>query len=481
MDISVWACEGASIPFAAPFTPPETPLERGLSVPQRVPMTKHSQPPERHRWFDDWRGAKGPALRKLVADITAEVEALERATGARKRARKVVDQRHFEVAVEVVVSNLAHEVLMPTETGRLAILTGNGAKGATRYDNRALGEPLRNLLGSLQELGLVDWQWTGERGVASSLAPTAALSGRVREAGVSVSAFGRIAGEETIILSTKLPIGGEGSGLQRREKLDYSDTLDTLAMRATMGALNGFLANADISFNDDGLGAVDASERRLRRHFVVRAGGNGEVPVASFDRGGRLFGGFWQGLPSSRRCGIRINGEPVVELDYGQMAVRLAYATVGAAPPEGDMYAIPGLEGHRAAVKTAFNTLLNAGPKMTRWGYERAGNGEDADVSERLPASWSVKRTKAAILDRHPALASCLGSGVGVRLMYMESEILLAVLEKMMDREIVGLGIHDGLLAPASKVEEVRQIMKEMALAKAGAEIPVSVEVFSLC
>ncbi|WP_421697551.1 hypothetical protein [Ancylobacter sp.] len=444
-------------------------------------MNKHSQPPERHRWFDDWRGAKGPALRKLVADITAEVEALERATGARKRSRKAVDQRHFEVAVEVVVSNLAHEVLVPSETGRLAILTGNGPKGATRYDNRALGEPLRNLLGSLQELGLVDWQWTGERGVASSLAPTAALSGRVREAGISMSTFGRIAGEETIILSTKLPIGGEGSGLQRRERLDYPDTPDTMAMRAAVEALNGFLADADISFIKDGLRDVDTSERRMRRHFVVRAGAKGEAPPVSFDRGGRLFGGFWQNLPSSRRGGIRINDEPVAELDYGQMAVRLAYATVGAPPPEGDMYAIPGLEGHRAAVKTAFNTLLNAGPKMTRWGYERAGNGEDADASERLPAGWTVKRTRAAILDRHPALASCLGSGIGLKLMHMESEILVAVLMEMVRRGVVGLGIHDGLLTQASKAAEVRQIMEKTALVKAGAEIPVSVEPFSLC
>lgn len=144
------------------------------------------------------------------------------------------------------------------------------------------------------------------------------------------------------------------------------------------------------------------------------------------------------------------------------------------------MYAIPGLEGHRAAVKTAFNTLLNAGPKMTRWGYERAGNGEDADARERLPAGWTVKRTRAAILDRHPTLAPCLGSGIGLRLMHMESEVLVAVLEQMMGRGIVGLGIHDGLLTPASKADEVRRIMEEMAVAKAGNTIPVSVEALSL-
>ncbi|CAA0090892.1 Uncharacterised protein [Starkeya nomas] len=439
-------------------------------------MNKQPEPPVRHRWFDDWRGARGTSLRKLVSDITSEVEALEQVSGARKRARKVVDKARFEAAVEVVLSNLAHEVLVPSEAGRLAILTGNGAKGATRYDNKALGEPLRTLLGHLQELGLVDWQWTGERGVASSLAPTQAFRSRVERAGIAMADFGRVPGEETILLSAKLPLGGEGSGLHRRERLPYVDTPNTTAMRAAVEALNGFLAGADIGFAEDGLGAVDTSDRRMRRHFVLRAGANGEAPVVSFDLGGRLFGGFWQNLPSSRRRGIRINGEPVAELDYGQMAVRLAYATVGATPPEDDMYALPGLEGHRAAVKIAFNTLLNAGPKMTRWGYERMDGAEGQDASERLPEGWTVKRTKAAILARHPALAPCLGSGIGLKLMHMESVMLVAVLEEMMEREVVGLGIHDGVLAPASKAEEVRTIMEKMAVAKAGTTIPVSVE-----
>jgi len=297
---------------------------------------------------------------------------------------------------------------------------------------------------------------------------------------IAMADFGRVPSEETILLSAKLPFGGEGSGLHRRERLPYLDTPNTIAMRAAVEALNGFLAGADIRFIEDSLGAVDTSDRRMRRYFVVRAGANGEAPVVSFDLGGRLFGGFWQNLPSSRRSGIRIDGEPVAELDYGQMAGRLAYATVSATPPEGDMYALPGLECHRAAVKTAFNTLLNAGPKMTRWGYERTNRPEGQDDSERLPEGWTVKRTKAAILSRHPALARCLGSGIGLKLMHMESEILVAVLEEMMDRAIVGLGIHDGVLAPASKAEEVRTIMEKMAAAKAGTAIPVSVEAHSL-
>lgn len=109
---------------------------------------------ERHRWFDDWRGAEGPALHKLVAEITTAIDRCEQAAGTRTRKRRENDQRHHLSAVEVTVANLAHAVLMPPETGRLAIITGNGRNGQTRYDNPALGKPFRTLLHGLDELGL---------------------------------------------------------------------------------------------------------------------------------------------------------------------------------------------------------------------------------------------------------------------------------------------------------------------------------------
>ncbi|CAA0110540.1 Uncharacterised protein [Starkeya nomas] len=430
-------------------------------------MSKHSQAPERHRWFDDWRGARGPALRKLVTDITAEVEALERAKGARKRARKAVDQRHFEVAMEVVVSNLAHEGLMPSETGRLAILTGNGAKGATRYDNKALGKPLRDLLGSMAELGLVEWHRPVSWREAWAVSPAKTFRERVEGARLGAGDFGRVAGEETIILTRKGRLG-PGAAAVARELVDYADTPETVAMRHTMEHLNSSLSSADITFVDDGAGPVDVHDRSMRRHFVT-ALSEGQA----FDRGGRLFGGFWQNLPSARRGGIRIGGEPVAELDYGQMAVRLAYAHVGATPPDGDMYALAGLEGHRAAVKTAFNVLLNDSHRRNSWPASLVEGYDDVESSEALPTGWTVKRTKAAILARHPALAPCLGSGIGLKLMHTESEVLVAVLMEMAARGIVGLGIHDGLLAPASRMNEVARIMLAAGETIAGTTIPV--------
>ena len=58
-----------------------------------------------------------------------------------------------------------------------------------------------------------------------------------------------------------------------------------------------------------------------------------------FDSGGRLFGGFWETLPKPvRRHGIRIDGEPVVELDYSQLNPLLSYHIADAPPQLGDAY-----------------------------------------------------------------------------------------------------------------------------------------------
>jgi hypothetical protein len=74
----------------------------------------------------------------------------------------------YEIAVETVVANLAHSALFNPSDSRLAILTGNKTRGFNRYENDALGKPLNTLLCGLEALGLVEWRWSLQRGVASS-------------------------------------------------------------------------------------------------------------------------------------------------------------------------------------------------------------------------------------------------------------------------------------------------------------------------
>jgi hypothetical protein len=58
-----------------------------------------------------------------------------------------------------------------------------------------------------------------------------------------------------------------------------------------------------------GQAAIDINQRRLKRCFTRER----------FDSRGRLFGGFWQRMSKADRLThIKINGEDLVELDYGQ-------------------------------------------------------------------------------------------------------------------------------------------------------------------
>ncbi len=196
-----------------------------------------------------------------MAEITTAIGYREQAAGTRTRKRRETDQCHHLTAVEVTVANLALAVLVPPETGRLAILTGNGRSGRTRYDNPALGRPFRTLLHGLDELGLAQWQNSPQRGVASSLAPTESFARTVREAGITLADFGRQVGEEVVIASRKEHLRVSDGLVVSRELVDYADTAETIAIRDAVSRLNAFLGEADIDFVDDGLGLVDPHSR----------------------------------------------------------------------------------------------------------------------------------------------------------------------------------------------------------------------------
>jgi len=421
----------------------------------------------RHRWFNDWQGASGIPLRALVDEVAALLAQYEADIGARQRKRRPEDQVRYLAAVEGTVANLAYAALIPPETGRLAVLTGHSRKGFGRYDNPAYGKPFAGLLGALRELGLLSMHApSSRRREAGTIEPTPLFADMVASAGIGVADFCRLPREELVTLKRKPPrdpgdaVGGPPGFV------DYPETTDTRAMRASVERINTHLEGADITFVDDGLGPVDHLQRRLVRRFTLLA----EEKAPHFGKCGRLYGGFWQNLKRARRAGIRINGEPVVDLDFASMFPRLAYATTGKEPPAGDLYAIEGLgPEYRSALKLAVNTFLfDTHNRRHTW-----PDPEDNEAPQ-LPAGWTVSRTRKAILKRHPALKSCFGTSLGYGLMRTESDILVSVLEEMRSRGIVGLGIHDGLLLPSSRAEEGKQIMETIGWEITGQRLPVA-------
>jgi hypothetical protein len=434
-------------------------------------------PPERHRWTDEWLIAKGQPLLTLVDEVLALIASREQ----RRRARRATDAVNHRALVNVIVSNLAYAVLMPPPTGKLAISTRN-TTALTRYENRALGsKPLRALFEALEDLGLMSRHYSIRRGEASSIWPLKRFADEVQRLGVTLGDFGRDPNEEVILLARSKP--RPDGATKRRARIDYTDTATTVRYRAQVRNLNAFLASADITFDDDGAEPqVDCQQRGLRRHFTVL-----EDQPERFDQNGRLFGGFWMNIKSHRRARIRINKEPVTELDYSSMFTRLAYAELGARPPKGDLYAIEGASEHRSGIKMAMNVFLfDTNPRRPKWPSEmglgvatdfEALNGsvpEAAAYEALLPKGWTVSVTRKAILKKHPALKPAWGHGLGHRLMFEESRLMLAVLEHLRSQGISALPLHDAIIVPRSSTEVARRAMEQLGKQLTGVDLPVS-------
>ena len=94
----------------------------------------------------------------------------------------------------------------------------------------------------------------------------------------------------------------------------------------------------------------------------------------------------------------------------------------------------------------------------------------------RFPKKVKIGDVIGAIREKHPMLGSVLSKGAGFHLMYLESEIMMHVLEKLRHQNIVGLPVFDGVIVKASKVEIAKRVMKEQFNKTTGLEIQVRLE-----
>jgi len=61
----------------------------------------------------------------------------------------------------------------------------------------------------------------------------------------------------------------------------------------------------------------------------------------------------------------------------------------------------------------------------------------------------------------HPAIADLFGTGIGFRLMFTESNILIEAMLDLYARGVAALPLHDSVLVAASEAEVARAVMEE--------------------
>lgn len=405
------------------------------------------------RFFNPWRVPVTADASTFVDAIIRDVEAYEREQKLRQRKRRPADQETFRATVSALVCDLVHAIISEAEAGFVVSRSFQELGRRSRYRAPALNKTLPGLLDMLevpglaivrQDLGFQRFQKPGQR---TRLFPGTGLLRRLDSLPLQFEDFCEDRAEVLILKAEKQGHWDTG------RLVEYPETADTSKLRAEVRRINTFLRDADLNF-DEGVveltRPLDLTNRQLKRIF-----NNGR-----FNSGGRLFGGFWQPLPKKHRlAALTIGDEAVVELDYGQMALRTLYGLEGKPVPHGDLYAIPGLEGWRDGTKTLVNALLFSEGKRTK---------KPQGTKTTLPPKASAGDLIRRISEFHSPVAHHFGTEVGHHLQFIESEVMMGVLLQLMEESIVTLPIHDAVLAPWSKRDRVKEVMMEVFEKKVG-------------
>lgn len=179
--------------------------------------------------------------------------------------------------------------------------------------------------------------------------------------------------------------------------------------------------------------------------------------LQSFKKGGRFYGGAHLDIPSHMRGFIKINGEPVIELDYDAFHVRMLYHLRGKDIIEDPYDLIEGPEDRRIK-KTALLTAINAPDnKLAVKGIRKAlvDDGIRGEILTDKSIISLLDRAKAA----HPYIADDIGSGKGIILQNTDSKIADAILTSFMAENIPALPVHDSFIVPQRFEDELRQQM----------------------
>jgi hypothetical protein len=421
--------------------------------------------PQRDLWFNPHLGPRSPP-RGLPAHNVIGVVVLAVRGYKRKRALRGKNLDNLSKVLIPLVSNLTYHYLIGSPGAGVAVTRSKKALGkkGNRYQP-SFPRSFPRILDALCALGFAKQTLGKFSGDPRQSKQTTVRAGPklielIKQHNVTLDDLDEGEGQEIIILSRpKRGHWDEG------ERINYEDTETTRRFRDELHSINAWLAKADITFDANAYDhPVDVHARQLRRRFTL----------GRFDRGGRLYGGFWENLTKPVRLrGIRIEGERVEGLDYSQTNPLLAYHFAEADPPAGDAYTLPGLEKYREGVKKVFNAMLFKHPvKNLPQGSRKL---------KLFPRRVKCEGVTGAILKRHPMLRGVLSNPeTGHQLQFLESEIMMRVLRQCQKRNTVALPVFDCVVVKASAEGIAREIMRREFKQVAGLDVTVKRESASL-
>ena len=426
------------------------------SLPRAIPFDPNKR-------FANMAAAK--AAQRLAADLFRR----EMVLGLRNRRRSPPDAVAFAKAVEAILCNLVVLHLCGA-TRPLAVPRSSAAMwGEERYREAVFGKHFLDALRVMQHpnVGLIEevakgYRYAGSAGRLTTIRPRQDIAALLAIPDPDWSMLRREEDREVIILKDAKMDG-------RAEAIAYEETPRTRAFRNRLRKINGWLAKAPIfllpgySQFDNADTLVDPTRRTLRRIFNN----------ADWGQGGRLYGGFWETMRRTERSHhLRIgsaanpDGERIATVDYGQLFPRLAYARVGHAPPDGDLYgSFAGAS--RKGVKVLLNALLFTKGPLSTW---------PKDCRQHFPGR-KFADVLAEIRAAYAPIVPLFGTGVGFALMFLESEILMEVLGDLRRMDVVALPVHDAVLVAVTHADTAKAVMGRRLLERLPEEFRASVTI----
>ncbi len=395
---------------------------------------------QRPIFIDGFIVAKTPDARELVEAIARDVIKKLNLNPQRPSSAARVKRQ-----VEIIVCNAAlnEQTSIPLSKRFLGRFD--------RYKAPKLTESMRPVLDAMVDLGYIRL----DVGTKASFEPVELNEGEEEDAFVAEDAghtglsrisslnipsiprhhFSRHPREGERIILKKPNVKG-----QHGFYLHYEDTPETERMRSELQTISDAIRARVDYIGDDS--RIDDSSVFLQRSFIRIEG------KEDFTQGGRIFGHphpWWLPLSSKDRFNdIAIDGsDQLVEVDYGQHAVRTLYGLAGLQPTFEDAYAIPGYEDSREAVKKVLNSMIWAEAPLSR--FPRS-EGSDAPLKTQFPKGTKVEAVAEAIRRFHEPVAHLFHEDHGLGIQYLESQTMVKVLLRLLDAGITALPYHDAIL-----------------------------------
>ena len=273
--------------------------------------------------------------------------------------------------------------------------------------------------------------------------------------------------------STGDPIKTKGKKITKQVEFDLK-LPHVVQMTEVLRAYNNLLRRTHIS-----LANVD-------KPYIIRTNSKGETQNIKithakktvrrvFSRNcwecyGRFTGGFWQSVgdkdtdETPYRRHIRINNEPTVELDYSSLHPNILTVEAGLEPID-DVYTL-GYQvddkfdqtQQRLILKGLMLTLLNASNHKAAYGAFRYDQPKNHPF--KTLKSKQLDKYVEAIINKHPHLEQSLGADQGVRLMYIDSQIVEQIIILATSNDIPILTVHDSVICRERDEEALRSFMK---------------------